>query len=186
MSTTLLALLGFICWSLFLLVLMEAIRSKLVLTGAVVANGFNPQNATLSPFMQLHGRANLTPWTVEQTNDEIVNLYRYWSVLHHELVPFFYSLTKEAHAGGPMPLRPIGEEASWPGDYRYTLGDAFLVAPLLDGTGKRDVIDGGHTVVGQPRGQACQGCVVDPLIAKRCEQGNPQAPWTKRGVGAGG
>ncbi len=94
----------------------------------------------LTPFMQLHGRANLTPWTVEQTNDEIVNLYRYWSVLHHELVPFFFSLTKEAHAGGPMPLRPIGAEASWPGDYRYTLGDAFLVAPLLDGTGKRDVV----------------------------------------------
>lgn len=94
----------------------------------------------LSPFMQLHGRANLTPWTIEQTNDEIVNLYRYWSVLHHELVPFFYSLTKEAYAGGPMPLRPIGAEAEWAGDYRYFLGDAFLVAPLLDGTGKRDVV----------------------------------------------
>ena len=58
MSTTLLALLGFICWSLFLLVLMEAIRSKLVLTGAVVANGFDPQNSTLSPFMQRLARAH--------------------------------------------------------------------------------------------------------------------------------
>lgn len=58
LSTTLLALLGFICWSLFLLVLMEAIRSKLVLTGAVVANGFDPQNSTLSPFMQRLARAH--------------------------------------------------------------------------------------------------------------------------------
>jgi hypothetical protein len=39
MSTTLLALLGFLSWTLFLLVLMEAIRSKLVLTREVAANG---------------------------------------------------------------------------------------------------------------------------------------------------
>ena len=58
MSDTLLALLGFICWALFLLVLMEAIRSKLVITGAVPANGFNPENSNLSPFMQRLARAH--------------------------------------------------------------------------------------------------------------------------------
>jgi uncharacterized MAPEG superfamily protein len=58
MSHTLLALLGFICWTLFLLVLMEGIRSKLVLTGAVPANGFNPENSNLSPFMQRLARAH--------------------------------------------------------------------------------------------------------------------------------
>lgn len=58
MSQTLLALLGFICWTLLLLVLMEAIRSKLVLTGAVAANGFNPDNSGLSPFMQRLARAH--------------------------------------------------------------------------------------------------------------------------------
>jgi len=57
-SHTLLALLGVICWALFLLVLMEAIRSKLVLTGAVAANGFNPGNSNLSPFMQRLARAH--------------------------------------------------------------------------------------------------------------------------------
>jgi alpha-D-xyloside xylohydrolase len=93
----------------------------------------------LSPFMQLHGRANLTPWTVPQTNDEITNLYRYWATLHHELVPFFYSLTEATYAGGPTPMVPVGDEATWKGDYRYMLGTALLVAPILDGTGKRDV-----------------------------------------------
>lgn len=44
MSTTLLALLGLVCWALALLVVMEVIRSKLVLTGQVVANGFDPGN----------------------------------------------------------------------------------------------------------------------------------------------
>lgn len=93
----------------------------------------------LSPFMQLHGRANITPWEVEQTNDEIVNLYRYWSKLHHELVPFFYSLAEEPSGGKPAIVRPIGMQADYPGDYRYLLGDALLVAPILDGTGIRDV-----------------------------------------------
>ena len=58
MSPTLLALTGFIAWSLILLVLMELIRSWLVLTGAVPANGFTPDNAGLSPFMQRLARAH--------------------------------------------------------------------------------------------------------------------------------
>ncbi len=58
MSTTLLALLGFLSWTLFLLVLMEVIRSKLVLTKEVPANGFTPDNAGLSPFMQRLARAH--------------------------------------------------------------------------------------------------------------------------------
>ena len=58
MSTTLLALLGFLSWTLLLLVLMEAIRSKLVLTGEVPANGFSPDNAGLSAFMQRLARAH--------------------------------------------------------------------------------------------------------------------------------
>lgn len=93
----------------------------------------------LMPFMQLHGRANITPWTVPDHVDETVALYRYWATLHHELVPFFYSLSEQALAGAPVPMRPVGDEASWPGDYRWELGDAFLVAPLLDATGTRDV-----------------------------------------------
>ena len=58
MSTTLLALLGFLCWTLTLLVLMEVVRSKLVLTREVPANGFTPDNAGLSPFMQRLARAH--------------------------------------------------------------------------------------------------------------------------------
>ena len=58
MSTTLLALLGFLSWTLFLLVLMETIRSKLVLTREVAANGFSPDNAGISPFMQRLARAH--------------------------------------------------------------------------------------------------------------------------------
>jgi uncharacterized MAPEG superfamily protein len=58
MSTSLLALLGFISWTLFLLVLMETMRSVLVAKGTVAANGFDPQNSNLSPFMQRLARAH--------------------------------------------------------------------------------------------------------------------------------
>ena len=58
MSISLLALLGFVSWTLFLLVVMEVIRTKLVLAGAVPANGFNPENSNLSPFMQRLARAH--------------------------------------------------------------------------------------------------------------------------------
>ena len=37
---------------------MEVIRSKLVLTKAVPANGFTPDNSNLSPFMQRLARAH--------------------------------------------------------------------------------------------------------------------------------
>jgi alpha-D-xyloside xylohydrolase len=93
----------------------------------------------LSPFMQLHGRANLAPWTVPDHVDETVALYKYWATLHHALVPYLYSSAEEAYAGGPVLVRPIGDAASWKGDYRYQLGDAFLVAPILDATGVRAV-----------------------------------------------
>lgn len=58
MSQTLFALTGFIAWSLLLLIVMELIRSGLVLTGKVPANGFTPDNAGLSPFMQRLARAH--------------------------------------------------------------------------------------------------------------------------------
>lgn len=58
MQATLVALAGFVAWSLLLLVLMESIRSWLVLTGEVPANGFRPDNANLSPFMQRLARAH--------------------------------------------------------------------------------------------------------------------------------
>jgi uncharacterized MAPEG superfamily protein len=58
MPATLLALLGFIGWTLMLLIVMEVLRTHLVMTGRVAANGFDPQNSTLSPFMQRLARAH--------------------------------------------------------------------------------------------------------------------------------
>ena len=57
-SPSSIALTGFITWALLLLVLMEVIRAQLVLRGKVPANGFTPDNAALSPFMQRLARAH--------------------------------------------------------------------------------------------------------------------------------
>lgn len=57
-SPTIIVLTLFIFWALLLLILMEAIRTKLVLTKEVPANGFSPDNANLSPFMQRLARAH--------------------------------------------------------------------------------------------------------------------------------
>ncbi len=58
MNATLMSLTGFIAWTLFLLVLMEGIRCGLVARGQVPANGFQPDNGNLSPFMQRLARAH--------------------------------------------------------------------------------------------------------------------------------
>ena len=58
MTISALVLLLFIGWTLSLLVLMEIVRAGLVMTGRIAANGFTPDNANLTPFMQRLARAH--------------------------------------------------------------------------------------------------------------------------------
>lgn len=55
---TAIALTAFIGWTLALLILMELLRVRLVALGQVAPNGFAPDNANLSPFMQRLARAH--------------------------------------------------------------------------------------------------------------------------------
>lgn len=129
----------------------------------------------MTPFMQLHGRGNLAPWTVPGTSaeqDETVAIYRYWATLHHAMVPYWYSMAEEAYASEGVILHPIGDTpAEWADDWRYLVGDAFLVAPLFESGDVRDVelpsgarwydwwdpggdaIDGGTTLAGYDVGE---------------------------------
>ena len=89
------------------------------------------------PFFQLHGRANLEPWNISA---EAVLYYRYWATLHHEMVPYWFSLAQEAYAGGPNIIDPIGDDlAAWTDDWSYLVGGSVLVAPVLEAGGVRDV-----------------------------------------------
>ena len=94
----------------------------------------------LMPFMQLHGRANLAPWTFPEDPEGVTDAYRFWAKLHEAMLPFFYSVAENAYAGSAVKMiEPIGSEAEWAGDYRYVLGGALLVAPVLDDAGTRDI-----------------------------------------------
>lgn len=58
MNNSALVLVGFVSWTLLLLILMEIVRSHRVLTGRSRSNEFQPDNANLSPFMQRLARAH--------------------------------------------------------------------------------------------------------------------------------
>ena len=58
MSPSAKALALFISWALLLLILMELVRSYLVLSGRVQSNEFKPDNSNLSAFMQRLARAH--------------------------------------------------------------------------------------------------------------------------------
>lgn len=58
MSTSALVLTLFIAWALFLLILMEVIRSYLVVTGQAKSNEYTPDNANFSAFLQRLARAH--------------------------------------------------------------------------------------------------------------------------------
>lgn len=47
-----------IAWTLFLLILMEVLRTRFLLTRTVAANEFRPDNSNLPPYMQRLARAH--------------------------------------------------------------------------------------------------------------------------------
>lgn len=57
-SPSLWVLTALIAWALALLLMMEVLRTRLVLLGRVPSNAFVPDNANLSPFMQRLARAH--------------------------------------------------------------------------------------------------------------------------------
>lgn len=51
-------LIGLTAWTLALLILMEALRGRLIVAKAIAANKLKPDNSNLSPFMQRLARAH--------------------------------------------------------------------------------------------------------------------------------
>ena len=127
---------------------VEALTLARDLTLATLRNPFDVENfhrwiamGALTPFMQLHGRANLTPWTVPgETKEETVPVYRFWAKLHTAMIPFFASETERAWANKKSVVVPVDPNpASWAGDFRYQLGTTLFVAPMVAPGDKRDV-----------------------------------------------
>ncbi len=111
------------------------------------------QAAAFLPVMQWHSdpvsnkRCDFTgawtindrsPWNIAayHKDKKLLGLMREQFFLHYNLLPYLYALMKEAHETGVSPMRHLVTE--FPGDEKvfsvedeFMLGDALLVAPVL-------------------------------------------------------
>jgi alpha-glucosidase len=95
------------------------------------------QFGALSPCLRLHGsrdeRAERRPWAFGQ---EVLHVARAAFALRYRLIPYLYSMMREA-AGGGLPLcRPMWLDAPDDGsaylaEEQYLLGDRLLAAPIV-------------------------------------------------------
>jgi alpha-D-xyloside xylohydrolase len=108
--------------------------------------------SALCPLMEIgggnQGGGQHAPWdmpTEPHDDAEMIDIYRRYVTLHHELVPLFDSLAREAHASGRPLARPLVFDFAddpavadlWD---EFLLGHDLLVAPLWkDGARSRDV-----------------------------------------------
>lgn len=99
------------------------------------------QLGALLPLMENGGRDEHRPW---RFGPEVLRVYREFAALHHGLVPYFYHHAIEAHRSGTAVVQPLAGTAlahstEAGGDWRYRLGDAFLVDPIREPVRTRTV-----------------------------------------------
>lgn len=111
------------------------------------------------------GNNERSPWNLAQANGapEFVAEMRFWHLLRMQLLPYLWATAQaSAQTGRPM-MRPLVYD--WPQDPRavacgdeYLLGDALLVAPLLEENAEtRPVYLPAGRWTGLFDGRACQG-----------------------------
>jgi len=108
--------------------------------------------SALCPFMEIgggnQGGGQHAPWdmpTDPHDDPAMIDIYRRYVALHHELIPLLYSLASEAHDSGRPLARPLAFD--FPDDPavgdlwdEFLLGRDLLFAPLWrDGDRSRDV-----------------------------------------------
>ena len=92
----------------------------------------------LSSHSRLHGSTSYrVPWLFDEESNDVV---RFFTKLKCSYMPYIYSLAVEAHEKGTPLMRPMVFEfrkdpaAAFP-EMQYMLGDALLVAPVLNEKG---------------------------------------------------
>jgi alpha-D-xyloside xylohydrolase len=91
----------------------------------------------LSPLMRFHGKGTDAPWdmpTEPNVDQEMIDIYRRYVVLHHALAGYQQRLARDAHRTGAPLVRPL--VFNYPDDPnvadrwdQWLLGDDLLVAP---------------------------------------------------------
>lgn len=88
------------------------------------------QMGALCPVMENGGGGEHRPWMYD---DEVESIYRRFTWLHHELIPYIYSQGAKAWADGVSLMRFTTEKHAW------RLGDDFLVAAMVEPGPEREV-----------------------------------------------
>ena len=101
------------------------------------------QFGCFSPLMHAHARFEQEPWAYDE---ETLDLYREYLVLHERLVPYVRAAAATAARCGlpvvrPLPLCDPGDERGWTLADAYGFGPALWVAPVLErGAREREVV----------------------------------------------
>ncbi|MDP8257245.1 MAG: glycoside hydrolase family 31 protein, partial [Candidatus Alcyoniella australis] len=90
------------------------------------------------PLMEIGGRGDQAPWnmpTQPHYDEQMIEIYRDYVTLHHELQDYSYQYAQRAHQSGAPIARPLVFD--WPDDPQvreiwdeYLYGDEILVAPV--------------------------------------------------------
>ena len=91
----------------------------------------------LHPLMRTHhGSDECGNWTFDRDPESLAH-FRRWARIHTRLLPYFQALALEAHTTGVPPVRhpwlvAPEDEALWRTPDQFFLGDALLVAPVVE------------------------------------------------------
>ena len=89
------------------------------------------QLGAFSPVMENGGGGEHRPWMFDQ---ETADIYKKFTLLHHELIPYIYSQAAYSYERQLPTMRPQT------GKYEYLLGDNILVAPFFEEGTARSVV----------------------------------------------
>jgi alpha-D-xyloside xylohydrolase len=102
--------------------------------------------AAFSPTMEILSQDNLQPWDYDQKagDDQALNTYRKFAVLHMSLFPYRYAAAQEASKTGMPIMRALAllyqdDEYARQAKDEYMIGPDLLVAPIVTAGAQRTV-----------------------------------------------
>ena len=103
------------------------------------------QLGSFLPFFRVHSAYYLPPREPWEWDDEVLGILREYLDLRYRLMPYWYTLAHEASRTGYPIVRPLfwrspDQKELWDTDDAFMLGDALLVAPIVEEGAQRRTV----------------------------------------------